>query len=108
MKIFLKSIVFLLLITMVGCVDEERRESLKQELIDEGVEKFKKERTRRCFNEALLEADRIVDSMMLDKAAYSKIDSFLKPERPIKPEMPPVKDLQRQLPIGPVLDIKDL
>ncbi len=75
----------------VACTDPSRLAGIKEEMLKEHIAAFKKEHKMRCREEALEKANAIADSIMLEFAVYQKIDTFIKPPRPIKPEFREIK-----------------
>ena len=77
---------FFLLFGIIQCVDPDRIEAVKQEMISEAIANHKLDKKNECRDEVYIKANGIVDSIMIEMAIFEKVDTFIKPPRPIKPE----------------------
>jgi len=96
--------VWIILLGFMACTDPEREAAIIEDLVEEGVAKYKLEKKMACRSKLLEEADVIVDSLLLSVAFYEKVDTFVKPirpTRPLNPERWPERDTSS---IGPLFD----
>ncbi len=99
------SMYFFLLLS--GCSEDDRNQRAVQAVIQEEVEKrvrnYKQVRMQRCNEQALEEASRLADSILLLEARLER-DTMGKPPKPEKPEKPEIKTVLDSLPVKPLLD----
>lgn len=87
-----------------NCTDPVREAAILDELIEKGVADYKQEKKAACYAEALKEADRLVDSIFLSKAFYTKQDTFIKPMKPNRPQDPIPWDERDDRYVAPLFD----
>jgi hypothetical protein len=90
-----------------SCQAGEKKVLTKQEVIaqkiEEKVKRWENSMREKCSENVLEEAQALVDSILIARARLD-VDSIPKPEKPIKPQMPVIKELKDTLPIAPILD----
>lgn len=106
----------LLLLALVGlflpsCLNREEYsaediEALINEEVAKRIDDFKRIKLERCEETALKEANRIVDSLLIEQAFFER-DTFFRPDKPNKPERPVIKQLGDSLPLKPLFQRKD-
>ncbi len=77
---------------LILCSCEERkpattRAQLIENKLQERIAQLHRSKQKRCLEEAMQEAEQVVDSLILELAKSSK-DSISKPPKPTKPERP--------------------
>lgn len=97
----------ILFFTFFSCQSKEKKALTKEEIIaqklEERVNRWKNSMQTKCKERVLDEAAALVDSILIARARLD-VDSIPKPEKPIKPPMPVIKELKDTLPIAPILD----
>lgn len=101
-----RSILFLLILQCSACLN---RKEYSQADIDALIEKevrqrvalFIRTKEERCMEDILKEANRLADSIMVVEAFFDR-DTFLRPEKPVRPDKPHIKILQDTTPVKPL------
>ena len=75
-------------------------------VVDEKLATRKTQRMESCREFALIEAEEIVDSMLMAQAKLTVSDTIGKPPKPPKPELLEVKKPKDNTPIKPLFDEK--
>ena len=76
--------------------------------VEERIKRYKKTAEERCEIKVMSRANKIVDSLLIDRARKTIIiDSIQKPPIPSKPEKPEVPILNDTTPIRPFLEEND-
>ncbi len=96
-----------LFFSFFSCQSEKKQSLTKEEIIEQKIEekvnRWVNSMREKCKENVLEEAAALVDSILIARARLD-VDSIPKPEKPIKPEMPMIKELKDTLPIAPILD----
>jgi len=100
----MRLLLFISILIFAGCSDPEREAIILDELIEKGVTAYKFKKKSECHQEILVEADRLVDSIFLSKAFYTKQDTFKKPLKPTRPLDPILRDARDDRSVGPLFD----
>lgn len=83
-----------------ACGEDDRNriavEQMIQEEVVQRVSTYRKNRTQRCYQDAVKEAGTLADSILLLEARLKR-DTASKPPRPTRPERPAAKKLRDSL-----------
>lgn len=74
-----------------------------EEAIQEVISQRREEFMTRCRMEAVEQASRFVDSLLLSRAPATSADSLPPPPRPERPDLEPVQLEEDTLPLRPIL-----
>lgn len=84
-------------IWLMACGEDDRNKRAVEKVIQKEVGKrvstYRDSRFERCYKEAVEEASKLADSLLLIEARLSR-DTAGKPPKPIKPERPELKTLK--------------
>ncbi|MEM6964742.1 MAG: hypothetical protein AAF573_08265 [Bacteroidota bacterium] len=91
---------FIVILSVFGCAvsnDETNEERIVriEKAVAEKIEERKKSHLQKCKNDAIVIAERMVDSILLAEAKRTRVDTVIKPDVPPRPETPiviPPKD----------------
>lgn len=100
-----KYIFLLLVICCISCKDDRNAravETLIQSSLEERLAEYERILMKKCQDEMLEEASRIVDSILITEARLSR-DTVNRPRKPPKPERPEVKTAIDSTPIAPFI-----
>lgn len=89
----------------VSCKDERNAravEALVQEKLQERLTEYERILVKKCQDEILAEASKIVDSILIKEAKLSK-DTLNRPAKPAKPGKPNIITVLDSTPIAPIL-----
>ncbi|MCB0571041.1 MAG: hypothetical protein KDC66_14805 [Phaeodactylibacter sp.] len=96
----------LFLLILASCAEEDRNMLAVQAMIDDEVakrvESYRQSRLKLCREQALTEASKLADSILLEEARMSR-DTLDKPPKPEKPEKPELKTLLDSTPVKPFI-----
>ncbi len=100
----------LLLLLLTACEEDDRNQKAVQAMIEEEVNQrlnnYREARMQRCWEDALEEASKQADSILLVEARQNR-DTLGKPPKPSKPEKPEIKSVKDSLPVKPLLPAKE-
>lgn len=92
------------LLLLASCARESHDQQDIQAVIDKEVairvETYRQSRLKLCREQALAEASKLADSILIEEARLSR-DTLSKPPKPEKPEKPDIKSLLDSTPIQP-------
>ena len=103
----IRKLVVCLALLAVGCSQASRGEIDVDQVIAEKVAErltaFRQVQQRQCLDRAEVEAGRLADSILLERARLTR-DTFGRPLRPSRPDQPAWQDLRDSLPLRPLFD----
>lgn len=89
-----------------ACKEDDRNQQAVQAEIEkkitERVYSFRQTRMQRCYEQALEEASRLADSILIEEARLKR-DTIGKPQIPPKPGKPEIKSILDSIPLAPLL-----
>lgn len=95
-----------LLFLLASCAREDQNQQSVQSMIEEEVakrvENYREARLKLCREQALAEASRLADSILIAEARL-ELDTLTKPPKPEKPEKPELKTVIDSIPVKPLL-----
>lgn len=74
-----------------ACANEVEQEDLIEKAVEIKLEQYRSNQFRTCKENAYVDAEDYVDSLMVAISLERKLDTIPKPKRPVKPEMPVFK-----------------
>jgi len=100
-------IAFSVCILISACEDSEIQKEAIEDLVDREVaariEQYTLTLEKKCLEKVFIEANRIVDSMLIMDAKLS-LDTIDRPPKPEKPETPEIKLLEDSLQVAPLFN----
>ena len=93
---------------IIACKKEKKQaKPTVKELVAQNIKAFKQERLEECHKEAIIEADRLVDSILLANAKNKKAFAIIKPPIPEKPIKPTALQPIDSSAVKPILDLTE-
>lgn len=84
-------IVIMLVLTTGACTKEVEQDDLIKGAVEIKLEQYRTNQLRTCKEDAYIDAEDYVDSLLLAISLEKKLDTIPKPKRPVKPPMPAFK-----------------
>ena len=98
--------ILLIPLFLVSCKDDRNEravEALIQEKLEERLTDYEEILMRKCREEILAQAGKIVDSILISEARLAK-DTLDRPAKPERPEKPDIKTVLDSTPIAPIIE----
>lgn len=103
---FRQAVLLAIALAFFACSPEVDREAQMQALVEqtvaERVATYERVRLQRCREEVLEEANRRLDSILIEQATL-QAGTGMKPPRPNRPGRPDIRQLEDTLPLKPLL-----
>ncbi len=102
--LLLLALFVLVIITGFQKQDFSDREAMIQAKVEERVNEYRRNLSRRCRDKVMKEAGIRVDSILIVRSEeIHTVDSIQRPDKPVKPNKPVVPLLEESEPIVPIL-----
>ena len=85
-----------------SCKDPITQEELIQAALELKLEQWRKDEMLKCRQQALLEAEAYVDSILVVRSLPTKLDTIPKPPKPMKPPKPFFKTKPDSVVVDPI------
>jgi len=99
---FLNIILIVFILLLVACKKVVTQEELINSAVEIKLTQWREEQIKACAVKALVEAEEYVDSVLVAISLETKLDTILKPEKPIKPTKPPFKSKPDSVIVDPI------
>ncbi len=93
MKLSLQNTIpFILILILTGCKEKVTQEQLIKAAVEIKLTQWRETQIKSCDDKILTDAEKYVDSVLVAISLESKLDTILKPDKPVKPIKPPFKE----------------
>ncbi len=93
------------ILLLLGCESSTKIDidQVIEEKVQERLDTYRRVKNESCLEAALLEAGRLADSIILERARFLR-DTSMRPYRPFRPGDPVLQELSDSLPLRPLFD----